>query len=232
VFNDFALKSGKGRAFAKIRQAISPHAALEHARLTGKRPILVCSILKPSDCVAEALDESSFTTAELRSMEQDCVIIDAGVIGRLPNSLTASSGFWSLIVPDHAIGRVFQYSRMPDPAAAIRELHTALLWAPASLGQQQQFNDDQRGVWIRAGDGAFICHMKTAVDAGDNNRYGTFVVARTFVDDDRLREGQGVTLERAAPGDRMGDTWLAPDPLRTIVKTDKGVRLRALPWWR
>jgi hypothetical protein len=52
--------------------------------------------------------------------------------------------------------------------------------------------------------------------------------ADTWLADDRLRDDQILLADDGAPGERLGDCWLAPAPLHRIV--EDGNVLNAITW--
>ena len=218
AYRDLALRSshkGRQRAFEKIEKALAPAGVkLETLHLGGKRSWALWSILKPRGPVTvDAADESG--------LAQHCVVVDYVMAGYLPafDAVGTMDGFWGLEVPDHALGRAVERSGLLQPETIIRDAHRNLLDLPATL-----FSDGllQRGFFVRAGAGAFRCRIFAGEDVSRDGDYCVQVIASTWIDDNQLHEDQVVLCDKAAPGDRLGDGWLLPRPLRQIRDTENG----------
>ena len=75
-------------------------------------------IVSPADCVSD--DEKG-------SLLQDCVAVNYILAGCIDNIIRVSEGMWTLEVPDHALGRAVERSRLLHPGDLIREAHQNLL---------------------------------------------------------------------------------------------------------
>lgn len=58
---------------------------------------------------------------------------------------------------------------------------------------------------------------------------GVHVRVATWLDEDQLHADQIPLHEKGKPGDRLGDGWLQPKPLRKIVETEPGI-LNVFSW--
>jgi hypothetical protein len=50
-----------------------------------------------------------------------------------------------------------------------------------------------------------------------------YIFTPTWIDDDQLHEDQIPLCEKGEPGQRLGDGWLLPHPLRRIVEVAPGL---------
>jgi hypothetical protein len=195
----FALRGsaiGRKRAFDKLSKAFTG-CTLECVRLDGPNPWALWSVLKPRTSVA---------VNEGPELSQDCVAVHFILAGKLPNDDAFCSGMWTLEVPDHALGRLFQRSGGADPAACIMEAHHVLLRL-----RMKDVVTDGLTFSVRAGPGAF--HSRLLVGTDDDDQ-GLIVSARTWVADGQLFDNQVVHVGEGKPGERLGDTYLLPLPLR------------------
>jgi hypothetical protein len=208
------------RALAEIQRAVGSGPVLERARLDGEHPYTVWSIMKPRGSVV--IEPSKVSEAERALLAQDCVTVNYFVAGWLPDRIGVQEGLWTLEVPDHALGLAMQHSGLLHPGTIIREAHLNLLAAPSSLASRSEFTDPERGVLIKAGAGAFTCNLLIGPEMSSGDALGAHCRVRTWIDDDRLRNDQIPFVQTGEPGDRLGDSWLAPAPFRRIEKTGAG----------
>ena len=78
--------------------------------------------------------------------------------------------------------------------------------------------ETERGFFVKAGAGAFRCEMQGGPDKLNNGELSFFAFARTWIDDAQLHEDQIPLCEKGKPGERLGDSWFLPRPLRRIVE--------------
>jgi hypothetical protein len=52
-----------------------------------------------------------------------------------------------------------------------------------------------------------------------------YVRARTWLSDDMLRDDQTPLIDDGTPGDRLGDSWLLPAPLRRTAADSAGMAI-------
>jgi hypothetical protein len=71
--------------------------------------------------------------------------------------------------------------------------------------------------------------MSAARDVSSNGQYCVHVRVATWLDENQLHADQIPLHEKGKPGDRLGDGWLQPEPLREIVETEPGT-LNVLSW--
>jgi hypothetical protein len=158
--------------------------------------------------------------------------VNSVVAGAMPRGVGIQENLWTLVIPDHALGRAIERSRFLHPGTIIREAHANLLDLPV---QSIAFNngnlETERGFFVKAGAGAFRCEMQGGPDELNNGELSFFVFARTWIDDARLHEDQVSLCKKGNPGDRLGDTWFLPRPLRRIVEVETN-RAQVIPLWQ
>ena len=209
---------GRQRAFEKITRTLGPGAKLETKHLDDKPALAVWSIFCPRSPVWCATPDITPDAAQM-GLSQNCVTVNCIVAGAMPWGVGIEEGLWTLGVPDHALGRAIERSRLLHPGAIIREAHVNLLDLPAqSIALNNGIIETERGFFVKAGAGAFRCEMQGGPDKLNNGELSFFAFARTWIDDTRLHEDQVPLCEKGEPGDRLGDTWLLPRPLRRIVE--------------
>jgi hypothetical protein len=205
---------GRARAFEKIRAVLGPGVTLEHSELGGKHSHAIFSIFKPRDSVIYDNEKEDLKPTYL----QDCVTVNYFVAGYIPRfdedpMVGVVEGLWTLEVPDHALGRAVERSRLIHPGTLIREAHLNLLALPnAVLGQKVFFDKESRGVYIKAGAGAFAGHLFISPDKSINFKFSVHVRVSTWLSADQLGADQIILSEKGKPGDRLGDGWLRPNP--------------------
>jgi hypothetical protein len=210
--------SGRQRALAKLRQAFEPAAKLETVRIEGKHPYAIWSILKPRDPVSINADDAS-------GRNQFCVTLNYIMAGFLPvlGTINCAEGLWTLEIPDHALGRAVERSGMLQPETIIRDAHRNLLELPGQLvALNNGAIDPKRGFYVKAGAGAFRCNFVLAEDVSIAEELGCSIFTPTWIDNARLYEDQIPLCEKGESGQRLGDSWLLPMPLRWISKTTAG----------
>jgi len=218
-------RSGRERAFARIKQAFGPGAILESANLgRNEKSRAIWSILKPRGAVAviDALPDD-IPESTRGSMAQDCVTVNYIFVGCLGGMAIKAEGGWTLEVPDHALGRAVEYSGLLQPETIIRDAHRNLLDLPMTLADDENFtNPKSNGVYIKAGAGCFAGHLVVAPDQSTGYDLSVHVRVKTWIDDNRLRDDQVVLCEKGESGKRLGDSWLKPRPLVRIEQAASG----------
>jgi hypothetical protein len=209
---------GRQRAFEKINRALGPGAKLETKHLDDKSALAVWSIFCPRSPVWCATSGTAPDAAQM-GLSQNCVTVNYIAAGAMPWGVGLEQGLWTLGVPDHALGRAIERSRFLHPGAIIREAHVNLLNLPAQTIALNNGNiETERGFFVKAGAGAFRCEMQGGPDKLNNGELGFFAFTRTWIDAARLHEDQVPLHEKGKPGNRLGDTWLLPHPLRRIIE--------------
>jgi hypothetical protein len=202
---------------------------LEATYLNGKLALL--SILKPRNAVAVEISGDR-SASERASLQQDCVTVNYFVVGKIPslsrarNELELAEGLWTLEIPDHALGRAVERSRCLHPGAIIREAHRNALDLPSATVSVLGKN---RGAYIKAGAGCFAATISAGPDVSNDDQYSVHVRVATWLDEDQLHADQIPLHQKGKPGDRLGDNWLRPEPLREVIETEPGV-LRVFAW--
>jgi hypothetical protein len=223
--NDIAMRSsvmGRQRAFDRVRRALAvTGAALEGVRLDGGDPIAIWSILRPRIAVAVDPDDPA--------KAQDCITVNYILAGRLPDDVhRLGEGLWTLELPDHAAGRLMQRRVTADPATNIHAAHRGVLRLRRDDVAPGGRVEDSFHFLLPAGPGAFICSLAAGFDMSVDEP-SLHVRAHTWLDDDQLRDDQTPLVGDGLPGERLGDGWLLPDPLRMIQTDDDGTG-RLMRW--
>jgi hypothetical protein len=161
-----------------------------------------------------------------------CVTANYLYVGVLDGVPHQAEGLWTLEIPDHALGRLLHRSPADPMASVMAAHHAALRLRYADVFQGDRLDGDYSFL-VPAGPGAFICTMVHGEDTSQQDGLSVHVRAHTWLSDDMLRDDQ-TPLDNGLPGDRMGDSWLLPAPLRRIVRTAGGmtgvqVRTAGLP---
>jgi hypothetical protein len=203
--------TGRQRAFARIRQALAAHGAvLEGARLEGKAPLAVWSMLKPRLSVA--------VMPASPSEAQGCVAVNYLLLGVLPDERGAADGLWTLEVPDHALGRLLQRSSA-DPTGCILAAHHAALRLPVAAVVRNEATE----FLFAAGPGVFVCETRMGADMDAKLSPRMRLRVRTWLADDMLRDDQKPLADAGLTGARLGDGWLLPAPLSRTWMDEGGV---------
>jgi hypothetical protein len=138
-------------------------------------------------------------------------------------------GMWSLAVPDHALGRAMQRSRL-DPAGIVLAAHTNLLRLRVAAVISNGVLHGRRRFWVRAGPGAFCCRIGLATGRfNDRAEERVWAFAHTWYGDDMLQRHHVVLTPDGAPGEQLGDKWLKPLALRRFPSKSIPHRRDGLP---
>ena len=207
----FIHKSGKGqhRAWGRIKRLFEPSCQLEVLSFDRKFPLSAWSILKPADPVT--VDGRPET-----GRAQHCVTVNYVLAGRLPGRSDIAEGLWGLEVPDHALGRCIERSRLP-PEEIVRQAHYN---ARALEARFAFFNGLRRGVqlYVPAGPGGFICDLTVAADISLRDALDFRLFANTWLSEDQEIPGH---VLRPKPAKRnLGSSVLLPPPLRHFTLGD------------
>jgi hypothetical protein len=206
---------GRRRAFDKICKALGPGVTLEGVRLEGKWPVAVFSILRPRHSVIIEMEEPD------PAMMQNCVTVDYVVVGTIPGiypNAGKADGFWSIEIPDHALGRAIERSGML-PDAIIREAHHNILRLRCDTVIPNKQVDPKRTFLVKAGAGGFVTHLQCGPDVSLGETFAVRARAHTWIANDMLHADQVLLADDGEPGHRLGDQWLIPAPLRRVVRT-------------
>jgi hypothetical protein len=222
---DFTQKhsvKGRRRALDKLISSFGPGATLEQLRIEGKSPLAVWSILRPRESVAtNALPESG--------MAQDGVCVNYILAGRIQGQPLLNEGLWTLEIPDHALGRAVEISRK-QPDAIIADAHRNILALSTSAIRCGDCLDTDHHFLVKAGDGGFICHLQVFRHES-KWEFNTLVRTRTWLSNDMLGDDQVVLVGNGAPGERLGDSWLLPTPMRKVRSDGKALSVQVLETW-
>lgn len=211
-------RAGRKRAFEKINTMFGPGVTLETVNIAKRNQSLaVWSILKPRNSVAVTEDLIDLPDDKIASLSQDCVTVNYVLIGT--SDILVAEGTWTLEVPDHALGRAVERSRLLHPEVIIREAHLSILGLPNAVLQQPNLTDDEAGAYIKAGAGCFAGYLRMGPDVSIGYQYTLHVRVKTWIDDDQLFEDQIALSGKGEPGDQLGDGWFKPQPLRHIQRT-------------
>jgi len=212
---------GQQRAFKKLRQLLGPGAYLEGVRF-HPIPIAVFSMLRPRDSIT--IDAPVDT-----GLMQDCVTMNYILAGELPEDRTSltkvgvAEGYWTLEIPDHAIGRcIHRTGELPDKI--IYECHHNILKLNPGLVMdgENHFNNDAR-FNVRAGPGGFVCTFRVGEEVS-RKEYMARVRADTWIPEEDGGH-QGLLVGHGEPGHRLVDNWLVPAPMRRLYREGAGIKL-------
>jgi hypothetical protein len=210
---DMTMKTGTGRqrAFAKIQKRIGGYCHFEGARLDGSWPLAIWASLEPRGSVALEPGEPS--------LAQDCVTVDYIVAGNLPHGPALADGMWSLEIPDHALGRLLQRQRAADLGTVLLAAHHAALRSRVADVAHCFADPDQR-VLLPTRAGCFVSVVALGRDPAEvDSNMTVHIRALTWLSNDQLTDEQerDILLTDDGPGERLGQEWLAPAPLRRIT---------------
>jgi hypothetical protein len=219
--------STRDKAFHKIHKMLGPGVTLEWRRDKRGHALAAWSILKPRSAVTVVVPESAaLSEAERASLlQQDCVAVNYVLVGAVRDLILVADGLWTLEVPDHALGRAVERSGFLHPGALIRDAHLNLLDLPATLAPEiHRYEDEGPATFFKAGAGCFAGYFRTGRDASAGGELMAHVRVRTWLDENQLHADQIVMAEKGRPGERLGDSWLLPVPLRHL-ETDRRNRV-------
>lgn len=209
-------RSGRVRAFNAIHKSFGDTVCLEgvtHGK--NNRALALWSILKPRDGGVMQINDAApsaarLTRGERASFAQDCVTVDYVYIGCQDNLILVDGGFWTLEVPDHALGRAVGAGPLDE---LVYEAHATLLGLPDTvLKLPNAFNPRKPGLYIKAGDGCFAGHFLIGKDP-EGELMASFRV-RTWLPREMLGADQVILSEKGAHGSRLYDGILRPAPMR------------------
>jgi hypothetical protein len=213
--------TGRQRAFAKLARSFGPGAVLEGLRLEDD-PLAVWSIIKPREAVIVDAPPNS-------AKMQDCVTVNYILSGRLPEDNPrdgTKEGLWTLEIPDHALGRCMERSRLM-PTAIIREAHRNILRLRSEVVVPNNMLDFDRQFLVQAGPGGFVCNLQSGLDQFDDT-INLYVRCSTWLAEEMLCDNQILLVDDGAPGFRLGDSWLLPAPLKCLIDDGSGLNMRPL----
>jgi hypothetical protein len=198
-------RTTRQRAFNKLTALLGPGVRSESVDITKRGGVTVWSILVPRGSVVD-MDKLVASEGRRGSLAQNCVAVNFIVAGKAGRSITVCEGLWSMEIPDHALGRLLERSRLPNPEAVIREAHRNLLELPSAVATE-------RLRYIKAGPRCFVGRLMKAEDV-EARATAYFFRVGTWLENSMLGEDQVPLRAKGEPGDRLGDTYLVPWPFR------------------
>jgi hypothetical protein len=211
---------GRQRVFAKPEQLLAPHTRLSDVQLEKPAPLALWAALKPREAVQ--------LNGEEPGEQQACICLNYLLVGAVlgPNSFGRTDGLWTLEVSDHALHQLT--TRAPGVAVVetLHAAHQAALLLPLSRFTQEPKLDP---VWLRASPGVFICELVSGYDVSLNGM-AVHLRAKTWLHGDQIRANQQ-PLSDGLPGDRMGEAYLRPPPLRKLTEAGTVKAVAWVPDW-
>jgi hypothetical protein len=196
---DFVFKKNKGRARALDRLHRLLRPAVPQVAIEDDPPMAAWAWLAPSG--------SLFFSTDIEKdlgLGQDAVLMRYLIAGRSGTN-SATSGAWTIEVPDHALGRLLQRCRGADPAAAIWQAHAALM--EASTAEVADCVRQERSFYLLAGNGVFAC-KPMIVRSANVAQALLYARARTWLSSNQLRPDQR-PITPTTSGDAMALTMFA-----------------------
>jgi hypothetical protein len=199
---------GRRRALAKLKAMLSG-ARFEYAKLDNP-PLALWACLDWHTPDVAQLPEPE---AVPMTLQQSCAVIDYLAVGLFENNDVLSTGMWSLVITQHALGRLIQRAPRADVTAALFEAHNAALNAPIPT--------DGNEMLLPAGEGVFVETLiphRLDPDAPDQDLDALWAHIHlwTWLHADQLRDDQR-PVGCGAPGARLGDFLLLPPPVRVVL---------------
>jgi hypothetical protein len=211
LIRDFYSKRGRGqqRALAKLKNTLK-EARFVQCRLESPAYALR-AILKPRGSII--CDVPGVDAGRL----QDCVVVAGLPAGRLslpdgtPHFGIAGPGIWTIEVQDHALGRLLQR----DPGADI----DAVLWGAHQTALNMHIDKPvDTNFWLPTGNGGFVAQMVGTRTQQNDGEFGFHVQCRTWLHNDQLDKAKIPVATTNTFGERMGDNFLLPVPLRHLAQ--------------
>lgn len=200
---DFTNRKGIGRtrALRKLNAMLSPGAEPMPLPFSVDKsvPIALWRTLVPQESPFESDDPQ---------LRQDCVAV--GYIAVTKKGIVRA-GVWGLVIPDHALGRALHRSAMKNPRSIVIDAHNTLLRLRVSAVVQDGKIDPDHIFHVRAGDGAFRCHLNSGTQGTEESPW---VFAHTWLNEQQMFERQIILAEDGKPGEQLGESWLLPTALR------------------
>lgn len=201
------------RALNKLTAAFGLGAVLEQAEIKKRnQDYALWSILKPRKGIIAVDFQIRLTKAEIGSLTQDCVSVNYSYVGVRDGLIYTGEGLWTLEVPDHALGRAVERSRLLTPETIIREAHRNVLGAP--------LKGARRNGYIKAGAGCFAVELIGGKDVSAGGALQFHIRANTWLADDMLGPDQIPIFGEGEAGNRMGELVLFPLSLRAAIEGD------------
>lgn len=213
---------GKQRALKKLVKLLGPGVYLEGVRF-NPYPVAVFSYLRPRNSV---ITNAAIDTG----LMQDCVTVNYITIGHLPpnddnwpkmKGIGIGEGYWTMEIPDHALGRcIHRTGLLPDKI--IREAHhNVLRLNPGLVLVGANAFDNNARFNVRAGPGGFTCTFRVAEEVTRGECMAR-IRADTWIFDEGTH--QAFLVGHGHPGARLVDGWLAPAPMRRMLKEGEKIK--------
>lgn len=209
------------KAYNQITKGFGPGIISKSFFNKRNHSLAIWSIMTPRDPVIVQAGNDT-TESERASLLQDCVTVNYVLVGRIEDRLLVCDGLWTLEVPDHALGRAVERSRLLQPEVLIREAHNNLLDLPMTAFEQIA---NTPAIYIKAGAGCFVGHFNIAEDVSIDHELTVSVRVKTWLSDKQLHEDQIALTDKGKPGERLGDSWLKPRPLLRLEREGDKVGL-------
>jgi hypothetical protein len=219
ILSDFMYKSGKGqqRALTRLKQIMPAKIELVRTRPN----IIIWSVLACTEhLIADPIREGEV---------QDSVVMEH-ITTRMVNNrrFKATSGAWTIEIPDHALGRLYQRNPKAQGYDVLYQTHYTVLQTKAFkplYRTQSVYIPTDGGLWA-----GHIIYAGTTVSQPDpnpeleaflngkhggdgNNEVMCFFRARTYLDESMLAPNQ----EPAEQGNPcFGEGIMLPWPIRTV----------------
>jgi hypothetical protein len=222
---DFVFKgtTGRERALKRLRQRLEPCGAVfQGSGRTGPYPWVLFLTFEAGGPAAK---ETPTSRRLAPGEHQDCVVACYLAIYRdAVDSRVIASGLWSIIIPDHALGRAIQRSRCNDPLPYLLAAHTAALNLPLALTAVSELAENPpTQLRIAAGPGHFIGRLQFMRSEGGRGVNG-HLRCETWLADEQVSDRKLAALGAArgaaeAKADaRYGHLVLLPTPLRELMQ--------------
>jgi hypothetical protein len=210
---------GRQRVFAKLDRLISPYASLSDLQLEQPTPLALWAVLRPREAVILNSDDPG--------EQQDCVAVNYLLVGAAKGPRWAgwADGLWTLEVSDHALHQLIARA----PGVAVTETLLAAHRCALLLPLSRFAHDYLETILLRAPPGVFICEWLAGADASLDGHTAVHLRAKTWLHDDQLRADQQ-QLPAGESGDRLGENYLRPAPLRQLERSGRAVRAWVPNW--
>jgi hypothetical protein len=95
----------------KLRDDLGPGAHFEGASLSGRKPIAKWVFFAPRDGLPSVPEDAG--------LGQNQISANYLLVGALPDRVGFDEALWTIVFPDHALGRLFDRSRPTDPISTM-----------------------------------------------------------------------------------------------------------------
>jgi hypothetical protein len=185
---------GRSRVLRSITKTLGKSVYFERCDL--QVPFAIFSLINPTGVPVLDSDEPSDA--------QPNVCVDYFAVGALGDSLWRK-GFYSIQVPDHALGRCLQRLPKADLSSIMIDAHrSSLQLRVAQIAPYTQ--TPRRAFLLKAGDGAFT--TLAWISPGDPHKF--FLRAETWLHSDQLFPHRTILMPDDEPGEKLGERLLRP----------------------